>query len=263
MIESILVDEIPISTKWTLDAAGTIGRIAVESVYLIIGTATQEKGTGFLLTNGYIVTNEHVIRGNQSNQIIGASSSGQQISFSNSIVDAQRDLALLKPAKDIGGGLELDDDNSLEIGKMVCTWGFPLGYNGPAPLLSVGFLAGFNELQDNSKSIKHLVVNGAFNPGNSGGPLFVSGDNKVIGIVVSKHAPLTAFQRQALQVLSSQSSGFVHTATDRTTGAQRTFTEAQLVADLLTQLRKLAQVMIGEAISVKELKDLLTEHSIS
>jgi hypothetical protein len=32
------------------------------------------------------------------------------------------------------------------------------------------------------------VVNGAFNPGNSGGPLFISGDNKIIGVVVSKHA---------------------------------------------------------------------------
>ena len=257
------MDSTPISTKWTLDAAGTIGRIAVESVYMIIGNATQEKGTGFLLTNGYIVTNEHVIRGNQSNQIVGTTSTGQQISFSNSIVDTQRDLALLKPTKEIDGGLGLGDDNNLEIGKMVSTWGFPLGYNGPAPLLSVGFLAGFNEYQNNSKSIKHLVVNGAFNPGNSGGPLFVSGDNKVIGIVVSKHVPLTAFQQQALQVLASQRSGFVYTATDRSTGTQRKFSEAQLVADLLDRLRRLTQVMIGEAISVKELKDLLNENKIS
>ena len=257
------MDSTPISTKWTLDAAGTIGRIAVESVYMIIGNATQEKGTGFLLTNGYIVTNEHVIRGNQSNQIVGITSTGQQISFSNSIVDTQRDLALLKPTKEIDGGLGLGDDNNLEIGKMVSTWGFPLGYNGPAPLLSVGFLAGFNEYQNNSESIKHLVVNGAFNPGNSGGPLFVSGDNKVIGIVVSKHVPLTAFQQQALQVLASQRSGFVYTATDRSTGTQRKFSEAQLVADLLDRLRRLTQVMIGEAISVKELKDLLNENKIS
>lgn len=257
------MDSTPISTKWTLDAAGTIGRLAVESVYMIIGNATQEKGTGFLLTNGYIVTNEHVIRGNQSNQIVGTTSTGQQISFSNSIVDTQRDLALLKPTKEIDGGLGLGDDNNLEIGKMVSTWGFPLGYNGPAPLLSVGFLAGFNEYQNNSKSIKHLVVNGAFNPGNSGGPLFVSGDNKVIGIVVSKHVPLTAFQQQALQVLASQRSGFVYTATDRSTGTQRKFSEAQLVADLLDHLRRLTQVMIGEAISVKELKDLLNENKIS
>ncbi len=257
------MDETPISTKWTLDAAGTIGRIAIESVYMIVGNATQEKGTGFLLTNGYIVTNEHVIRGNQSNQIVGISSTGQQISFSNSIVDAPRDLALLKPTDEIKGGLTLGDDNNLEIGKMVSTWGFPLGYNGPAPLLSVGFLSGFNEHQNNSGSIKHLVVNGAFNPGNSGGPLFVSGDDKPIGIVVSKHVPLTPFQNQALQVLASQKSGFTFTATNTTDGTQRTFTEAQLVADLLNRLRSLTQVMIGEAISVKELEDLLNEHSIS
>jgi len=61
----------------------------------------------------------------------------------------------------------------------------------PAPLLSVGYLAGFMDHPIRSKPPKHLAMNGAFNPGNSGGPLFKSNEDKVIGIVVSKHAPIS------------------------------------------------------------------------
>ena len=61
--------EIPIATQWTLDAAGQLGRNAMEHVYLLLGPepppeAVQvaiKKGTGFLLDIGVIVTNEHVV----------------------------------------------------------------------------------------------------------------------------------------------------------------------------------------------------------
>lgn len=255
-------DDIPVSTKWTLDAAGTLGRISIESVYMIVGNQNQSKGTGFLLNNGYIVTNNHVIQGNSTDNISGFSSSGNEIHFSKSITDPNRDLALLIPKETISGGLELGDDSNLNAGEMVSTWGFPLGYNGPPPLLSVGYLAGFKEEEVNSHLIKHLVVNGAFNPGNSGGPLFHSGNNQVIGIVVTKHAPLNRFQLSALQVLASNRTGVTFTTTDNN-GNQTRFTESQLVADLLDHLRRLTQVMIGEAISVSELKSFLNENEVS
>jgi S1-C subfamily serine protease len=60
----------PISTQWTLDAVGEIGRSSVNSVYMIVCTATGSKGSGFLLDNGLIVTNEHVVRGCVESQII-------------------------------------------------------------------------------------------------------------------------------------------------------------------------------------------------
>jgi S1-C subfamily serine protease len=256
------MDDLPISTKWTLDAAGATGRIAVDSVYLISATSTDSKGTGFLLSNGYIITNEHVVRNNPTPKIIAISPTGKTITFSNSIIDAKRDLAILVPTEKLGGGLSLGDDSTLNVGSMVTTWGFPLGYNGPAPLLSVGYLAGFKDYRNGSDIIKHLVVNGAFNPGNSGGPLFLSGDNKVIGIVVSKHAPISQFHKSALDVLAKNASGVAFDATNEK-GEKVTFVESQLVAGLLNYFRDLTQVMIGEAISVSDLKDLLKENSIS
>jgi len=256
------MSDIPVSTKWTLDAAGEIGRTSVTSVFMIISTKTQTKGTGFLLSNGYIITNEHVVRNNVSTDIMARSSFGEQITFSKLITDTERDLAILLPSTKITGGLNLGDDCKVEVGSLVSTWGFPLEYNGPSPLLSVGYLAGFKEYSSKSGIIKHLVVNGAFNPGNSGGPLFLSNDNKVIGIVSSKHAPITEFQKSALDALSNNKSGLIFTATDKQ-GTQTTFSESQLVADLLLHFRTLTQVMIGEAISVNELKTFLKEQSIT
>jgi len=181
---------IPISTKWTLDAVGETGRLAIDSVFMVFGKSNNSKGTGFAI-NKKIIINEHVVRGNSSDDITLISSSGDKIKVSEIIVDSVHDLAILTPISEIQFSLELANNSNIELGKMVSTWGFPLGYNGPAPLLSVGYLAGFQERNSTSGPIKHLVVNGAFNPGNSGGPLFLSGSNEVIGIVVSKHAPIS------------------------------------------------------------------------
>lgn len=263
-VKTIDDSNIPVATKMLLDAAGESGRSAVKSVYMIYCPKTDSKGTGFLIKSGHIITNEHVIRGNTQSEIKAQSSFGDVVTFSSLIIDAQRDIAILKPSKELKGGLELHSDDSLLTGTSLATWGFPLGYNGPAPLLSVGYLSGFSTYYTDTtktKIVKHLVVNGAFNPGNSGGPLFISNTNKVVGIVVSKHAPISDFHKSAIEALSKNSSGVVFTATDGK-GNKKEFVESQIVADLLKYFRDLTQVMIGEAISVSELKNLLSEKKI-
>jgi hypothetical protein len=258
----IQMNNIPISTQWTLDATGTAGRNAITSVFMIYCDKTSSKGTGFLLSNGHIITNEHVVRNCVAGDILAISSLGKRISKSNLVVDSRRDLAILKPDVVLQGGLNLADSSNIDIGTAVCTWGFPLGYNGPAPLLSVGYLSGYMDHQSSGSVKKHLVVNGAFNPGNSGGPLFISNDDKVVGIVVTKHAPISQFHLTALEALAKNRSGLVFTATDGL-GNSQTFAESQIVADILYYFRSLTQVMIGEAVSVEELRDLLAESNIS
>jgi len=255
---------IPISTKWILDAAGETGRTAINSVYMIICPKTSKKGTGFLIKTGQIITNEHVVRGCLASEIYAYSSYRKKTSFRQIILDEKRDLAILVPVEKINGGLSLGSDDNLLVGKLVSTWGFPLGYNGPAPILSVGYLSGFIAYEKNNSGkdiIKHLVVNGAFNPGNSGGPLFISNDDKVIGIVVSKHAPISNFHLSSIEALANNKSGVTFTATDNK-GNKEVMVESQIVADLLQYFRDLTQVMIGEAISVSELKKFLHENDI-
>jgi hypothetical protein len=109
--------------------------------------------------------------------------------------------------------------------------------------------------------VKHIVVNGAFNPGNSGGPLLISGTDKLIGVVVSKHTPITPFLFSALNALADNKSGIVFTTTDEK-GNKKDFVESQIVAEFLKYFRQLTQVMIGEAIEKSEVIDFLRENSI-
>lgn len=255
---------IPISTRWTLDAAGETGRTAINSVYMIICPKTSKKGTGFLIKTGQIITNEHVVRSCLASEIYAYSSYGKKISFCQMILDKERDLAILAPAEKIQGGLSLGSDDNLLVGTLVSTWGFPLGYNGPAPILSVGYLSGFIPYEKNNSGkdvIKHLVVNGAFNPGNSGGPLFISNDDKVIGIVVSKHAPISKALLFKIETLAKNRTGVGFTFIDNE-GNEKLLIESQIVAELLQYFRDLTQVMIGEAISISELKAFLYDNDI-
>jgi len=255
---------IPISTSWILDAVGETGRTAIDSVYMIICSKTLSKGTGFLIKTGQIITNEHVVRDCSVSEIYAYSSYRKKISFRQIILDEKRDLAILIPTEEIQGGLSLGSDDNLLVGTLVSTWGFPLGYSEPPPILSVGYLSGFKAYEKNNSGkdvIKHLVVNGAFNPGNSGGPLFISNDDKVIGIVVSKHAPISNYLLSSIEVLAKNRTGVGFTFIDKE-GNEKLLIESQIVAELLQYFRDLTQVMIGEAISISELKAFLHENDI-
>jgi hypothetical protein len=253
--------DLPLSTQLTISKATIYNQNnEILNVFLIYNSGSQSIGTGFLIKSGNVITNEHVVHNAQLGQILLVSPSGQQFTVNNKITDTVRDLAILFLSNNVKGGFELGDDSSVLIGNQVYSWGFPLGYNGPAPLLSVGYLAGINGYRPYpNKVVKHWVVNGALNPGNSGGPLISGG--KVIGVVQSKAAPITPYIMSALNALNNNKSGFIYTNTD-SSGKITTISEAQIIGQILTYYREISQVMIGEAVSVSELKNFLTENKI-
>lgn len=266
---------VPISTGWLLDAVSETSRSAVNAVYMVTCPQAQKKGTGFLLRAGALVTNWHVIchceaaiRTNQSCRcdppslladIVAVSSNGQKNHFKHLVFDQHKDLAILEPSSALPGGLNVKEAAGLSIGQQVCTWGHPLGYDGPAPILTVGWLSGF--VASSEPPVKHFVVNAAFNPGNSGGPLLVAGEDSVIGVVVSKHAPISPWLVAIFNALENQQSGFTYTATDPQ-GNQRQFSEAQLVAEVLLYFRQMTQVVLGEAIAGEELIAFLKANGV-
>ena len=108
--------------------------------------------------------------------------------------------------------------------------------------------------------VRRYIINGALNPGNSGGALFEKDDNKVVGIVVAKHAPITEYLVSAIEALSTNAGGFQYFG-KRENGDSFSMGESQIVAELLKHQMKLTQVMLGEAIVADELIAFLEENN--
>ncbi len=253
---------VPIATQWVLDAAGPVQRNAITSVYLMYCPKLQKKGTSFLIQSGVVVTNHHVIEGCAASDLTAFSPTGNRVTFSKLVGDPQRDLAVLVPSVALKGGLQLGSDINPPLGTAVSTWGFPLIYSGPAPLLSVGYVAGYNAAQIGKRTVKHIVVNAAFNPGNSGGPVFVSNDNRVVGVVVWKQR---LFSQAVPTVIEGfKKSGGVGLAglffRTRPDGTREDVSDREAIGLVLEEFYDMVQVVIGEAISVSELRSFLREH---
>jgi Trypsin-like peptidase domain len=256
-------DNASVSSRPVLDAAGPKQRVAIGAVYLISCGKDNIAGTGFLLDNGLIVTNHHVIGTCEAGDLLVISSSSKRVVIDQCVFDEDRDLALLKPTEKLSGGLQLARDDISPPGTSVSTWGYPFLYNGYYPLLSVGYIAGYRYIQQpNKKNIKHIVVNGAFNHGNSGGPLFVAQDNKVIGIVVLTYHFFPEYVETAIKTLQDPKGGGFSSGrfswTD-SSGHTTQLMDNQVIGMMLQEFYQKTQVMIGEAISVSELRGFLSE----
>ena len=156
--------------KWTLHANPVVSIQAMQSVLLLMCPKTGSKGTGFLLTSGCVVTTAHVVERSRPGDIWGLDARGRRMTFSRVIADAGVDLALLRPSEPTFGDFELAAVGKLELGLPLWAWGFPFGYVGPTPLVSVGHVAGYSAKRVRRRLVPQVVINGAFNVGNSGGP---------------------------------------------------------------------------------------------
>src|SRR5258706_7374395 len=80
--ESERSDTTPTAVQWTIDAAGPTQRTAIKSVVLLYCPNTNNKGTGFLLREGLIVTNNHVVEGCTAAEMQANPFGGQAFGFS-------------------------------------------------------------------------------------------------------------------------------------------------------------------------------------
>jgi nitrate/nitrite transporter NarK len=115
---------------------------------------------------------------------------------------------------------------------------------------------------DSGKIVVQYVVNAAFNSGNSGGPLIQIESGDVIGVVVSKLAPISPSTMSALKALQTTSSGFTYTVT-APDGTKSQLVEGQVIAMVLDDLRKQVQLVIGRAGMIGDLRSFLTANKIT
>lgn len=258
---------ISVDASMLLDAAGPEQRKSLGAIYLIVcpneGGNGFGAGSGFLLDTGVLVTNSHVVGDCTEKNLFAIGTDNQRLTFSHIINDTERDLALLIPASKLSGGLKLADIDGPEPGTLVSTWGYPFVYNGASPLLSVGYVAGYRNFQKapNSKSVKHIIVNGAFNHGNSGGPLLIARDNAVIGVVVLTFSFYPPQLQAIINGLLNQKNGFQIGTVTNPDGTRTQVSEAQVTGAVLQEFYNKTQVVIGEAIASSELGAVLKEHA--
>lgn len=150
------------------------------------GTST---GSGFLISSdGYVVTNNHVIDGASS--ITVTTSTGEEYDAVVQGKDATNDVAVLKIEGENLPCVTLGSSDSLSIGDMVVAIGNPLGTLSATQ--TVGYVSGKNrEVTTDNSVINMIQTDAVINPGNSGGPLF-NMYGEVVGITTAKYSGTTS-----------------------------------------------------------------------
>ena len=148
-------------------------------------TETASSGTGFIIsTDGYIVTNHHVIEGAKTLTVI----TNDEQEYPATVVgfDESNDFALIKIEATGLTPVKIGSSDDLIVGDQVVAIGNPLGEMTNS--LTVGYIS----VKDRDVTIDNTIINmlqtdTAINPGNSGGPLF-NMKGEVIGITTAKYS---------------------------------------------------------------------------
>jgi serine protease Do len=142
-------------------------------------------GSGFLIdTDGYIVTNNHVIDGAHDVKITLTDGS----SYNAKIIghDDKTDVALLKiDAKKKLPYVSFGDSNKARVGDWVVAVGNPYGLGGT---VTAGIISAHHRDIQEGPFDDFLQIDAPINPGNSGGPLFDQ-SGRVIGIDSAIYSP--------------------------------------------------------------------------
>ncbi|MFC7592784.1 S1C family serine protease [Nonomuraea antimicrobica] len=173
--------------------AGVAARVLPSVVSLEVGNGTNTEGasgSGFLIKNGYVVTNNHVVA-------LAAQGGEIQIVFNNRKTTTGRivgrdpgsDLAVVKPEETFGTPeITLGNSDQVVVGDPVIAIGSPLGLTGT---VTTGIVSSLNRpviagddtgtSSEEPAYISAIQTDAAINPGNSGGPL-VNGRGEVVGV---------------------------------------------------------------------------------
>ena len=178
--------------------AGVAARVLPSVVSINVTTAGgADTGSGVILrTDGYILTNNHVIAAaiGAAARIAVTFNDGSTATASIVGADAQDDLAVLKVARSGLAPAELGSASALHVGDAVIALGSPLGLQGT---VTAGIVSALNRPVETSDSqpstpfggsttgvttvLDAIQTDAAINPGNSGGPL-VNAAGQVVGI---------------------------------------------------------------------------------
>ena len=137
----------------------------------------QSLGSGFVIsTDGYIVTNNHVVE--NATDITATFTDGSKLEATLIATDKETDLALLKVEPDVSlPALSFGDSDSAKVGNWVMAIGNPYGLGGT---VTAGIVSARGRMLG-GRYDNFIQTDASINRGNSGGPLF-NLDGNVIGV---------------------------------------------------------------------------------
>ncbi|HEU5089896.1 MAG TPA: trypsin-like peptidase domain-containing protein, partial [Roseiflexaceae bacterium] len=157
----------------------TLGADAADqsNPFSVPGQAQRASGSGVIFNDqGYIITNNHVVEGEQALAVVFADGSRTDATLVGT--DPLNDLAVIKVEGKVPGWLPLGDSSALQPGETVIAIGSPLG--NFKNTVTVGVVSALNRsVGDSPEGL--IQTDAAINSGNSGGPL-INLKGEVIGI---------------------------------------------------------------------------------
>ena len=185
----------------TSDDINTVSAVVKKSMSSVVGITSVELqqyffsqqevegvGSGVIVdSNGYILTNSHVVADGQAKSINVLFENGDKKPATVLWNDSTLDLAIVKVDATGLPVATLGDSDKLEVGEIAIAIGNPLGLEFQRSVTS-GIISGLNRSikVDTSNIIENLIqTDASINPGNSGGPLLNS-KGEVIGINTAK-----------------------------------------------------------------------------
>lgn len=186
----------------TIDRTETEGTMTAEQIYQklapsIVGIVTYNpsqglistsmgQGSGIIMsTDGYIITNAHVVGNTNKNNVTVVT--GDKKEYTAKVVgyDTRTDVAVLKiEASDLKAA-EFGNSDQLNVGEWVLAIGNPGGLEF-SNTLTRGLVSAVNRSIGASNSpVKYIQTDAAINPGNSGGAL-LNMYGQVIGVNSAK-----------------------------------------------------------------------------
>lgn len=152
----------------------------------------RSTGSGVILsTDGYIVTNAHVVKGARHIQVRlsevrrATGGRGTIIEPEPKLLDAkligsdrEMDVAVIKIERTGLTHLALGDSDAVRQGELAMAFGNPLGLEGS---VSMGIVSSTTRELHPDDMLAYIQTDAPINPGNSGGPL-IDSEGRVIGI---------------------------------------------------------------------------------
>ncbi len=176
----------------------TVGRITENGVSLL--------GTGFIISKeGKIVTTKHVVGGDSTRLVVlmphikninnyqdTTDNKCQPISVEVLEIDPLKDLCILKGDLQFNDKLpELGSFDNIGIGEELGIFSFPHCVTGRRVLTFQKTELGAKVILDaSSMKSKYGVINSQSRPGQSGGLIFSSRTQQIVGILIGAYAPM-------------------------------------------------------------------------